>query len=51
MLLTIILRLTSIDENSDKDIYLDGKTLVGQLIGEIDKALGTIYKRKGRLSV
>lgn len=51
LLLTIILRLTSIDENSDKDIYLDGKTLVGQLIGEIDKALGTIYKRKGRLSV
>lgn len=51
LLLTIILRLTSIDEKSDKDIYLDRKTLVGQLIGEIDKALGTIYKRKGRLSV
>lgn len=51
LLLTIVLRLTSIDEKGDKDIYLDGKTLVGQLIGEIDKALGTIYKRKGRLSV
>lgn len=51
LLLTIILRLTSIDEKSAKDIYLDRKTLVGQLIGEIDKALGTIYKRKGRLSV
>lgn len=51
LLLTIVLRLTSIDEKSDKDIYLDRKTLVGQLIGEIDKALGTIYKRKGRLSV
>lgn len=51
LLLTIILRLTSIDEKGDKSIYLDGKTLVGQLIGEIDKALGTIYKRKGRLSV
>lgn len=51
LLLTIILRLTSIDEKGDKDIYLDGKTLVGQLIGEIDKALGIIYKRKGRLSV
>ena len=51
LLLTIILRLTSIDEKGGNDIYLDGKTLVGQLIGEIDKALGTIYKRKGRLSV
>ena len=51
LLLTIILRLTSIDEKGGNDIYLDGKTLVGQLIGEIDRALGTIYKRKGRLSV
>lgn len=35
-------------EASNKSIYLNGKTLVGETINDIDNALGTIYAMKAR---
>lgn len=35
-------------EASNKSIYLNGKTLVGETINDIDSALGTIYAMKAR---
>ena len=35
-------------EASNKSIYLNGKTLVGETINDIDNALGTIYSMKAR---